>query len=58
MQELEPGVTRAAFGDVNGRTFGVDDAIGRSHTIVRDFREPYCAPNMTPIASRWILSCA
>jgi hypothetical protein len=29
MQEHEPGITRAAFGDVNGRTFGVDDAIGR-----------------------------
>jgi len=27
MHQHEPRVTRAAFGDVNGRTFGVDDAI-------------------------------
>ena len=50
MQQHEPVVTRAAFGDVNGRTFGVGDAIALTHLTTRCEAEFRISVN--PIAPR------
>jgi hypothetical protein len=50
MQQHEPVVTRAAFGDVNGPTFGVGDAIALTHLTTRCEAEFRISVN--PIAPR------